>query len=50
MSRARQRIDHDALFKRLLTEFSFDFIQLFFPDVAAQIQPNTLVLLDKELL
>ncbi|MCW1970919.1 MAG: DUF4351 domain-containing protein [Anaerolineae bacterium] len=43
-------IDHDALFKRLLTEFSFDFLALFFPKVAAQIVPNTLVLLDKELL
>ncbi|MCW1968048.1 MAG: Rpn family recombination-promoting nuclease/putative transposase [Anaerolineae bacterium] len=50
MSTSHRSIDHDALFKRLITEFAFDFIRLFFPKVASQIQAQSLVLLDKELL
>ena len=42
-------IDHDALFKELLTTFFADFIQLFFPDLHQAIDWSTLVFLDKEL-
>ncbi len=41
-------IDHDRLFKELLTTFFWDFIQLFFPEVAAYIDPDDLTFLDKE--
>ncbi len=42
-------IDHDALFKELLTTFFADFIQLFFPKLHQSIDWSTLVFLDKEL-
>ncbi len=42
-------IDHDRLFKELLTTFFLEFIDLFFPDVSTYIEPNSLTFLDKEL-
>jgi hypothetical protein len=33
-------IDHDRLFKELLTNFFVEFIELFFPAIASYLQPN----------
>jgi hypothetical protein len=41
--------DHDCLFKELLITFFWEFIQLFLPDVAAQLDPTSLKALDKEI-
>ena len=41
-------IDHDRLFKELLTTFFFDFIELFLPEVAAYVEPDSIEFLDKE--
>ena len=43
------RIPHDYLFKELLSAFLHEFLQLFVPDLAAQLEPGSLRLLDKEL-
>jgi hypothetical protein len=42
-------MDHDRLFKELLTTFFIEFIQLFLPDVAAYIDPGSVEFLDKEI-
>jgi len=42
-------IDHDRLFKALLTTFFVEFVELFFPAVAGYLQPDTVTFLDKEL-
>ncbi|XWK87679.1 MAG: DUF4351 domain-containing protein [Phormidium sp.] len=42
-------IDHDRLFKELLTTFFFQFIELFFPEVAAYLEHDSLTFLDKEI-
>ncbi|MCL1474823.1 Rpn family recombination-promoting nuclease/putative transposase [Argonema antarcticum] len=42
-------IDHDRLFKELLTTFFPDFIDLFFPDVAAYLERDSVTFLDKEI-
>jgi LPS O-antigen subunit length determinant protein (WzzB/FepE family) len=42
-------IDHDRLFKELLTTFFTEFLELFLPDVVAFIEPNTLEAMDKEI-
>ncbi len=42
--------DHDALFKTLVGEFFVEFLQLFFPDLAAQIQPDSIQEKEQELL
>jgi hypothetical protein len=41
-------IDHDRLFKELLTTFFVEFVQGFLPDVAAYLDPDTIEFLDKE--
>ena len=41
-------LNHDRLFKELLSTFFLEFIELFFPQVADYLEPNTLHLLDKE--
>ncbi len=41
-------LDHDALFKLLLTAFFREFIDLVAPDLAAALDPEPLVFLDKE--
>ena len=40
---------HDQLFKKLLEKFLRDFLELFFPDVAARLDFGTVQFLDKEL-
>jgi hypothetical protein len=42
-------IDHDRLFKELLTTFFVEFLELFFPEVAAYLERDTLEFLDKEI-
>src|SRR5215204_6275418 len=42
-------IDHDRLFKELLTTFFIEFIELFFPAMASYVQPDTVTFLDKEI-
>jgi hypothetical protein len=41
-------IDHDRLFKELLSNFFIEFIELFFPDLIAYLETDSLVFLDKE--
>ena len=41
--------DHDRLFKELLTVFFVDFIELFLPALAAEIDRDSITFLDKEL-
>ena len=41
-------IDHDRLFKELLRTFFIEFLELFFPDVAAYVDPASIEFLDKE--
>jgi len=43
-----QKINHDRLFKELLSTFFIEFIELFFPEVANDLDPKSLQLLDKE--
>ncbi len=42
-------VDHDRLFKALLTHFFTDFVQAFLPSVAAYIEFDTIEFLDKEI-
>jgi len=42
-------IDHDRLFKELLSTFFVEFLDLFLPEVLAYLDPESLVFLDKEL-
>jgi hypothetical protein len=42
------RIDHDRLFKELLSVFFLEFIALFFPEVHADLDPASIEFLDKE--
>jgi hypothetical protein len=41
-------IDHDQLFKELLTTFFTEFLELFFPQVRTYLDEDSLVFLDKE--
>jgi len=41
-------IDHDRLFKELLSTFFLDFLDLFYPEVVTRVDPGSLVFLDKE--
>lgn len=43
-----EAIDHDRLFKELLTTFFAEFIELFLPDVSAYLDRDNLEFLDKE--
>ncbi len=43
-------IDHDTLFKELITMLFFDFLEFFTPQIAAEIDRNSTEFLDKELL
>ena len=49
-SKSTPYIDHDGLFKRLLTMFFFEFVQLFLQHVANHIDPTYIEFLDKETL
>ncbi|MUL37285.1 DUF4351 domain-containing protein [Gloeocapsopsis dulcis] len=42
-------IDHDRLFKELLTTFFWEFIELFFPAVTTYLERDSITFLDKEL-
>jgi hypothetical protein len=42
-------IDHDRLFKELLSTFFVEFLELFFPEVIAYLEQDSLEFLDKEL-
>ena len=42
-------MDHDRLFKELLTTFFIEFIELFFPKLAAEIDRDSIQFLDKEI-
>src|ERR1700710_535544 len=42
-------MDHDRLFKELLTTFFIEFIELFMPEVAAYIERDSIEFLDKEI-
>jgi hypothetical protein len=44
-----EMINHDRLFKELLTEFFTDFVDLLLPDLTVYLDKNSLVFLDKEL-
>lgn len=41
-------IDHDQLFKQLLSTFFLDFLELFFPEVLTYLEPDSLVFLEQE--
>jgi hypothetical protein len=41
-------IDHDGLFKELLTTFFVEFLQLFFPKLAHSLDPNSIEFLNQE--
>lgn len=41
-------IDHDRLFKELLSTFLIEFIQLFLPEMMAYLEPESVTFLDKE--
>lgn len=41
-------MDHDRLFKELLSTFFVEFVQLFLPDVHAYLDPASVAFLDKE--
>ncbi|MGB8702380.1 MAG: PD-(D/E)XK nuclease family transposase, partial [Thermosynechococcaceae cyanobacterium] len=41
-------IDHDQLFKQLLSTFFIEFLELFFPQVASQIEPDSVSFLPQE--
>ncbi|WP_413174191.1 Rpn family recombination-promoting nuclease/putative transposase [Anabaena azotica] len=44
-----ESIDHDRLFKELISTFFIEFIDLFFPEVINYIDPASVTLLDKEI-
>lgn len=41
-------IDHDRLFKELLSTFFVEFLELFLPEVVSYIEPGSITFLDKE--
>ena len=41
-------IDHDRLFKELISTFFIEFIELFFPDLLTYLEPDSVTFLDKE--
>ena len=43
------RINHDRLFKELLTTFFVEFIELFFPDIVEYLEADSLEFIDKEI-
>ena len=42
-------IDHDRLFKELLSTFFTEFIELFFPEVLNYLEPDSITFIDKEI-
>jgi hypothetical protein len=41
-------VDHDRLFKQLLSTFLLEFLQLFAPELAEEVEPGSVEFLDKE--
>ena len=41
-------IDHDRIFKELIKTFFLEFIELFFPELSAELDPSSVEFLDKE--
>ncbi len=41
-------IDHDRLFKELLTTFFVEFLELFLPEVLAYLEDDSIEFIDKE--
>jgi hypothetical protein len=46
--RKRRYVSHDRLFKELLENFFMEFLELFFPEVAAYVDPSSLEFLPQE--
>ena len=44
----REPIDHDRLFKELITTFFYEFVDLFLPDVSVYLERDSLDFLNKE--
>ncbi len=44
-----ERIDHDALFKRLIGTFVLEFLELFVPSLVDHVEAESLALIDKEI-
>ncbi|TAF12392.1 MAG: flagellar assembly protein H, partial [Nostocales cyanobacterium] len=44
-----ENIDHDRLFKELISTFFLEFLELFFPEVVKYIDPDSITFLDKEI-
>ncbi|WP_016951344.1 DUF4351 domain-containing protein [Anabaena sp. PCC 7108] len=44
-----ENIDHDRLFKELISTFFLEFIELFFPEILKYLDTNSIILLDKEI-
>jgi hypothetical protein len=44
-----EKIDHDHLFKELISTFCIEFIELFFPEVLKYVDSNSVTLLNKEI-
>lgn len=42
-------IDHDRLFKELISTFFVEFLELFFPEVLAYLDRDSIMFLDKEI-
>jgi predicted transposase YdaD len=42
-------IEHDRLFKELISTFFVEFVELFLPELAKYLDPNSIVMLDKEI-
>src|SRR4026208_1820459 len=42
-------VDHDRLFKELLSTFFLEFVELFLPEACRYIEADSIVLLDKEI-
>ena len=41
-------VEHDRLFKELITTFFVEFLELFFPPVLSYVEPGTLEFLNQE--
>lgn len=44
----QELIDHDRLFKELISTFFLEFLELFFPQVLNYIEPESVTFKDKE--
>ena len=42
-------INHDRLFKELLSNFFIEFIELFFPEIVNYLEPNLIAFLETEI-